>query len=61
MAFFVRSFLLLGAVVWLLVSLKQLVGLGIFENPSLVRDNLTLLAQALVAVVVIKTSVRAKN
>ena len=61
MAFFVRSFLLLGAVVWLLVSLKQLVGLGIFENPSLVRDNLTLLAQALVAVVVIKTSVRAKS
>ncbi|MEZ9822509.1 hypothetical protein AB4238_18080 [Shewanella sp. 10N.286.45.A1] len=61
MAFFVRSFLLLGAIVWLLVSLKQLVGLGVFENPGLVRDNLTLLAQALVAMVVIKTSVKAKD
>jgi len=61
MNFVLRSLLLLGSLVWLIYSGKQLLALGIFHNPSLVLDHLTLTLQALVAAIIFKSALGSKK
>ncbi|EGM69068.1 hypothetical protein SOHN41_02876 [Shewanella sp. HN-41] len=61
MAFVLRSLLLLGSLVWLVYSGKQLIALGIFHNPSLMIDHITLTLQVVVAVIIIKSALGSKK
>lgn len=61
MTFVLRSLLLLGSLVWLTYSGKQLISLGILHNPSLMVDHITLTLQVLVAAVVFKSALGSKR
>lgn len=61
MTFVLRSLMLLGSLVWLTYSGKQLITLGILHNPSLMVDHITLTLQVLVAAVVFKSVLGSKR
>ncbi|ABK49296.1 hypothetical protein ACE02D_09120 [Shewanella bicestrii] len=61
MTFVLRSLMLLGSLVWLTYSGKQLIALGILHNPSLMVDHITLTLQVLVAAVVFKSALGSKR
>lgn len=61
MTFVLRSLMLLGSLVWLTYSGKQLISLGVLHNPSLMVDHITLTLQVLVAAVVFKSALGSKR
>ena len=61
MTFVLRSLMLLGSLVWLTYSGKQLIALGILHNPILMVDHITLTLQVLVAAVVFKSALGSKR
>ncbi|AZQ09517.1 MULTISPECIES: hypothetical protein [Shewanella] len=55
MQFLLKSILLLGALVWLIVSAKTLLALGVMENPSVVKDHLLVLVQLVAALLILRS------
>lgn len=55
MQFLLKSILLLGALVWLIVSAKTLLALGLMENPSVVKDHLLVLVQLVAALLILRS------
>ncbi|QFU21653.1 hypothetical protein FM038_005460 [Shewanella eurypsychrophilus] len=56
MKFLVRAVLLLGSLVWLVVCAKQLVSLGVVDNPSVAMDNTQLLIQGVIALIILRST-----
>lgn len=61
MPFVLRSLLLLGSLVWLIYSGKQLIGLGVLDDPSLIIDDIALALEALVAAILFKSALGNNN
>ncbi len=55
MQFLLKSILLLGALVWLIVSAKTLLALGVMENPSVVKEHLLVLVQLVAALLILRS------
>ncbi|MBE7215377.1 hypothetical protein MK852_18785 [Shewanella benthica] len=56
MKFIFRAVLLLGSLVWLVICAKQLVSLGIVNNPSIAMDNSQLLIQGVIALLILRST-----
>lgn len=57
MHFFMRSLLILIAVTLLAASAKQMLVLGVFDNPEILKEQSILLLQSAVALFMLKTGV----
>ncbi|MCL2917455.1 hypothetical protein [Shewanella litorisediminis] len=55
MQFLLKSVLLLGSLAWLAVCAKTLLSLGVMDNPSIVKEHLFLVAQVVVALVILRS------
>lgn len=56
MKFIFRAVLLLGSLVWLVICAKQLVSLGIVNNPAIAMDNSQLLIQGVIALLILRST-----
>lgn len=56
MKFLVRAVLLLGSLVWLVICAKQLVSLGVVNNPSIAMENTQLLIQGAIALIILRST-----
>ncbi|QYK06120.1 hypothetical protein [Shewanella zhangzhouensis] len=55
MQFLLKSVLLLGSLAWLVVSAKTLLSLGVMENPSIMKEHLFVVAQVVLAVLILRS------
>lgn len=55
MQFLLKSILLLGALVWLVVSAKTLLALGVMENPVVVKEHVSVAVQLVLALLLLRT------
>ncbi len=61
MKFLVRSIFLLGSLAWLIISVEQLLSLGVLQNPDIAMDNKTLLIQGLIAMIILRSTLGANK
>ena len=61
MIFVIRSLLLLGSVVWLTYSGKQLIALGVMSQPELAIEHINLTIQLVVAAIIFKSALGSKK
>jgi len=61
MKFLVRSIFLLGSLAWLIISVEQLLSLGVLQNPDIAMDNKTLLIQGLIAIIILRSTLGANK
>ncbi|BAJ00865.1 hypothetical protein SHVI106290_01795 [Shewanella violacea] len=56
MKFLFRAVLLLGSLVWLIICTKELLNLGVVQNPSIAMDNIQLLIQGAIALLILRST-----
>lgn len=61
MKFLVRSIFLLGSLAWLIISVEQLLSLGVLQTPDIAMDNKTLLIQGLIAIIILRSTLGANK
>lgn len=61
MTFVIRSLLLLGSLVWLTYSGKQLIALGVMRQPELAIEHINLTIQLVVAAIIFKSALGSKK
>jgi len=61
MTFVIRSLFLLGSLVWLTYSGKQLIALGVMSQPELAIEHINLTIQLVVAAIIFKSALGSKK
>ncbi|QLE84540.1 hypothetical protein FLM48_05210 [Shewanella sp. Scap07] len=61
MSFIFRSGLLMGALIWLIISAKSLLSMGVMDNPSVIFEHTSLLMQVVVALIILRMNMGGKR
>ncbi|WP_028774033.1 hypothetical protein [Shewanella waksmanii] len=61
MSFIFRSGLLMGALIWLIISAKSLLNMGVMDNPSVIFEHTSLLMQVVVALIILRMNMGGKR